>query len=94
MALVSKHVGYKWNKQLLDLLPVTIASVATALISFLVVNHFNFSMYIDGFLKLVLYLVIYLSWSFFFKPEASEYFKTIIIPLATNMLKRVHLKKA
>ena len=93
MALVSKYVGYKWDKQLLDLLPVTLASVAAALISYFAISYFNLNMYIDGLLKLVLYLVIYLSWSLIFKPDASEYFKTILIPLVKKMLEKFHLCK-
>ena len=94
MGLVSWHVGYKWYKQLLDLMPVTFASVATALICYYSIRIFHFNIYIDGLLKLTLYIVIYLSWSLIFKPEASEYFKTIIVPLSKKLFQRLHLNKS
>lgn len=86
MGLVSKHVGYKWYRQLLDLLPVTLASVAAAIISYCVINQLGFGMYLDGMMKIVVYLIIYLAWSLIFKPDAYEYFKTIVIPLAKRLL--------
>lgn len=85
MGLVSKHVGYKWYRQLLDLLPVTLASVAAAIISYCVINQLGFGMYLDGMMKIVVYLIIYLAWSLLFKPDAYEYFKTIVIPLAKRL---------
>lgn len=76
--LVSKHIGYKWTKQLVDLLPVGIASLIAALVSYGVGYLFNLSLYLDGIVKFFVYLIIYLGWSFIFKPEAYTYFLTII----------------
>ena len=78
ISLVSKHIGYKWWKQLLDLMPVTIASVVAACISFGVGYLLNLNMYPDGIVKFLVYVVIYLGWSFIFKPEAYTYFLTIL----------------
>ncbi len=78
ICLVSKYIGYKWNKQLLDLLPVTIASGIAAVISYAIGYFLNLNMYSDGIVKFLVYLIIYLSWSFVFKPEAYSYFLTII----------------
>lgn len=78
IALVSKHVGYKFWRQIADLLPVAITSVIAAAVSFGVGYLLQLNMYPDGMVKVGIYLVIYLGWSFIFKPEAYTYFLTII----------------
>ena len=78
IGLVSKHVGYKWFRQVLDLLPVAIVSTLAALISFVVGSMLHLNMYPDGLLKLTVYLIVYLGWSLLFKPESYTYFLTII----------------
>ena len=78
ISLVSHHVGYKWTSQLFDLLPIAIVSTLAALLSYGVGYLLGLSMYPDGLVKLLVYLMIYLGWSFFFKPEAYTYFLTII----------------
>ena len=78
ICLVSKHIGYKWNKQIVDLLPVTIASIIAALVSYGTGYLLHLNMYPDGLLKLFVYVIVYLGWSFIFKPEAYTYFLTII----------------
>lgn len=78
MGLVSKHVGYKFWRQILDLLPVGIASLIAAVASLGVGYLLHLSMYPDGLVKVGVYAIIYLGWSFIFKPEAYTYFLTII----------------
>lgn len=78
IALVSKHIGYKWNKQIIDLLPVAIASIIAALVSYGVGYLLHLDMYPDGIVKLFVYVLIYLGWSLLFKPEAYTYFLTIV----------------
>lgn len=78
ISLVSKYVGYKWSRQLLDLMPVTIASVIAAIVSYGCGYLLHLDMYPDGIVKLMVYLVIYLGWSFIFKPEAYTYSMSII----------------
>lgn len=78
IGLVSKHIGYKWTQQLKDLLPITIASVVAAVVSYGVGYLLGLNMYPDGIVKLIVYLTIYLGWSFIFKPESYTYFLTII----------------
>ena len=78
MGLVSKHVGYKFWRQILDLLPVGIASLIAAVASFGVGYLLHLSMYPDGLVKAGVYAIIYLGWSFIFKPEAYTYFLSII----------------
>ena len=78
ISLVSKHVGYKWNRQILDLLPIAIASMIAALISYGIGYLLHLSMYPDGIVKFFVYVTIYVGWSLIFKPEAYTYFLTII----------------
>lgn len=78
ICLVSKYIGYKWSRQLLDLLPVTIASIIAAVASYAIGYFLNLDMYPDGIVKFLSYAIIYLGWSFIFKPEAYTYFLTII----------------
>lgn len=92
LCLVSKHIGYKWSKQILDLLPVTIASIIAALISYGVGYLLHLNMYPDGLVKLFVYAIVYLGWSFIFKPEAYTYFLTII-PDRFNFIKKLKKNK-
>lgn len=78
IGLVSKHIGYHWKQQLLDLLPMGIASVVIAVVCYFGIGYFNLNMYLDGVLKLFLYVVLYLCWSFVFKPESYLYTLSII----------------
>lgn len=92
ICLVSKHIGYKWSKQILDLLPVTITSIIAALISYGVGYLLHLNMYPDGLVKLFVYAIVYLGWSFIFKPEAYTYFLTII-PDRFNFIKKLKKNK-
>lgn len=78
IGLVSKHVGYKWIRQITDLLPVAIASLVAALVCYGIGYLLHLDMYPDGIVKLLVYVLIYLGWSFIFKPEAYTYFLTTI----------------
>ena len=73
IGLVSKHIGYKWTTQLKDLLPMTIASVIAAGASYGVSSLLHLSLYPSGIIRLVVFLVLYLGWSFVFKPECYTY---------------------
>ena len=78
MALVSKHIGYKFFQQVKDILPVGIVSVIAAFISFGSGYLLKLSLYPDGIVKFLVYVIIYLSWSIIFKPEAYTYFISIL----------------
>lgn len=78
IGLVSKYIGYSWKRQLLDLLPVTLASVAAAVFSYGIGCLLGLSLYPDGIVKLSVYLLVYLGWSFVFKPESFTYTVSII----------------
>ena len=87
IALVSKHIGYKWWNQLKDIMPVMVVSIVAALVSYGVSMLFNFSMYVDGVLKVTLYAAVYFGWAFIFKPEASKNIKTTLKPLRKKLIK-------
>ena len=78
ISLVSKHVGYKFWRQIFDLLPVAVVSLVAAAVSYVVGSLLHLNLYPDGLVKAIVYAVIYLGWSFIFKPEAYTYFLTII----------------
>lgn len=85
IGLVSKYIGYKWWNQLKDIMPVMIVSIVAALVSYGVSMFFNFSLYVDGIVKVCVYAIVYLGWSFFFKPEASKNIKTTLKPLRKKL---------
>lgn len=78
MFLVSKHIGYSLTEQIRNLLPVAIVSTITTVVVWVVCHFLNLNMYLDGAVKIVLYLAIYLSWSIIFRPEAYTYTLSII----------------
>ena len=90
--LVSKHIGYRWQRQLLVILPVLLASLVAAGVSYGVGMLCSLSLYADGALKLVLFLALYVGWSLLSKPEAYQLFSGITKPF-TKKLKRKIIKK-
>ena len=92
ISLVSKHVGYKAWRQIGDLLPVAMVSLIAALLSYGIGYLLHLSLYPDGLVKAGVYVVVYLGWSFVFKPEAYTYFLTII-PDRFNLIKKLKKNK-
>ena len=90
--LVSKHIGYRWQSQMLDILPVFIASLLAAAVSYFAGRLCSLSLYADGALKLVVFMALYVGWSLLFRPEAYQLFHTTIEPF-TKKLKRKTKKK-
>ena len=78
IGLVSKYIGYRWQQQLLDLMPVAIVSVLIFVVCYLLGRWMNLGLYWDGIVKLLVYLCIYLGWSLIFKPESYLYFLSIV----------------
>lgn len=78
IGLVSKHIGYKWTRQLLDLAPVTIASTLCAVVAYFSVHFMHLPLYLDGTLKGFICILLYLGWSLIFKPESYTYTMSII----------------
>lgn len=92
MYLVSNHIGYKFGKQILDLLPIVVVSTTAAIISYGVGYLFHLDLYLDGLLKVLVYAIIYLGWSFVFKPEAYSLFMSVI-PEKFNVIKKLSRNK-
>lgn len=92
IGLVSKYIGYKWTEQLHNIAPVAIVSAMSALVAYGIGLLLNLPMYPDAFVKLLVYAVVYLGWSFLFKPEAYEYFQGIIVLLTQKLDKRIAKK--
>lgn len=78
IGLVSKYIGYKWWRQILDLMPVAIASIVAAIVSYGCGYLLKLNMYPDGIVKFLVYVIVYMGWSLIFKPDAYNYFLTII----------------
>ena len=79
IGLVSKYIGYKWHRQLLDLLPIGGAVLVISLITFSAVwlLHLN-NDYLDGLLKAVIFIILFLGWSIIFKPDSYQYTLSVI----------------
>ena len=90
ISLVSRFIGYRWQNQLLDISPVAITSIIAALVAFFSIHFFHLNMYVDGLLKLAIYLLVYVGWSLLFKPEAFTFFLSII-PQRFKIWDRKHI---
>ena len=86
--LVSKYIGYRWTQQFLDILPIGTVVLISCIVSYIVANFFHLSLYLDGLLKLSIFLLLYIGWSHFFKPESFTYTKSIIVPILAKYKKR------
>lgn len=78
IVLVSKHIGYKWYKQLLDLLPVAVISIVSISICYYGIGYFQLEIYMDAILKTILFIFIYIALSRLFNLEAYNYTLSII----------------
>lgn len=90
--LVSKHIGYRWQKQLLDISPILIASSVIAALTYVIGSLFSLPFYADGVLKLALFLVLYAAWSVLFHPKAYQYFRVASKPLTKKIHRKLNKK--
>lgn len=91
--LVSKHIGYSWKRQLLDIAPVLIASLTAAALTYAVGSFCSLSLYVDGLLKLVIFVALYAAWSLLFRPEAYQYFCMAAKPLVKKIKRKTNKGK-
>lgn len=89
IGLVSKYIGYSWTIQLLNLMPALIASVISAFIAYSIGRMLNFSLFLDGMVKVTVFAVVYLGWSFICKPKSYEYLKDVLKPMIARMIQLV-----
>lgn len=83
--LVSKHIGYSWQRQLLDIMPVLLVSLLAATLTYAVGAFCNLSLYMDGLLKLAVFIALYAAWSALFRPKAYQYFCVAAKPLIVKI---------
>lgn len=88
ISLVSKYIGYKTKKQILDMLPTMAVAAISALAAYGGGLLFNLPLYADGVMKALICISIYMAWSFVFKPESFEYTKSIIIPMVGKLKRK------
>ena len=86
--LVSKYVGYRFKRQVRDLAPVVCVSVLALGIAFLAIHFLGLPLYVDGVLKALVFLAVYLGWAFLVKPESYTFTKSVILPFAKKILRR------
>ena len=86
--LVSKHIGYSWQRQLLDIMPVLIASLTTAALTYAIGSLCSLPLYADGLLKLAVFVVLYATWSVVFRPDAYQYFRVAAKPLVKKIKRK------
>ncbi len=71
--LVSKHVGYMLYQQIKDLLPLLSVALFTFILSYIISFLLVENVYIESLIIVLVYLVIYLCLSYFFKIRALDY---------------------
>lgn len=91
--LVSKHIGYRWQRQLLDIAPVLVASLTAAVISAAVGWLCSLPLYADGLLKLAVFVALYAAWSVLFRTEAYQYFCVAAKPLVKKIKRKKNKAK-
>ena len=89
IGLVSRYVGYKWNKQLSDIIPLLMIVSIIGCLSYYMVGVLDLNMYADGALKLFIFIILYLIWSLFFKPESYTYTMGIIKPMFVKFFEKL-----
>lgn len=82
--LVSKYIGYKWITQCLDLLPIALATIVAGGVSYFCGSMTGLDMYLDGLVKLVIFIILYVGWFLLVKPESYLYTKNIVSPVVTK----------
>ena len=87
IGLVSKYIGYKWYRQLQSLVPIILLSSLIALTCYIIGEYLQLSLYVDGGLKILLYVVLYMFFSVLLKLDAYQYTKATIMPLLKKIKK-------
>ena len=87
ISMVSKYVGYKNYQQLLDLFPIFIVSIIAFFAGHLGGSVFEFGIYTKAVVSTLIFVVIYLGWSFLYKPEAYTYTLSILTTLKSKSKK-------
>ncbi len=83
--LVSKYIGLYWVEQLKDLVPVFLISSLIAVVCYFCIEHLQLNLYMDGVVKALLYVFLYIVISSIWKPKEFEYCRS----LASSILNRI-----
>lgn len=78
ISLVSRYVGYKHYRQLIDLSPIFLVSCFSLAVGYFVSGWLNLSLYIDAFVKVTVFMAVYVAWSTIFKPESFTYILSVV----------------
>ena len=78
ISLVSKHIGYKAHRQLLDLLPVMSTALVCGVVTYSICHPLHLSLHVEGAIMFVLYTLLYIGGSILFKPKAYTYFIDVV----------------
>lgn len=90
--LVSRHIGYRWHRQLLDITPVLVASLVAAAATYTIGTFCSLPLYADGVLKFILFMVLYTGWSMLFRPEAYQLFCVAAKPFTKKLKRKINKK--
>ena len=90
ISMVSKHVGYKNYQQLKDLSPIFIVSAIAILAGYFGSSFFELGLYPNGIVRALIFIAVYLGWSFIFKPEAYEYSLSVLDVLRSKRKQQNH----
>ena len=90
ISLVSKFIGYKWNRQLADILPVLAFATIDFIITYILSSFLDMPLFIDAIFRLVSFTGIYVFWSLAFKPECYISFKSVAKPLFAKGLGKIN----
>ena len=88
ISLVSKYVGYKNYQQLKDLSPIFIVTAIALVGGYFGGSAFDLGLYIDGIVKALIFLIVYVGWSIIFKPESYRYTLTVLETLKSKRKKK------
>ncbi len=84
--LVSKYIGYKMRKQLIDLMPILLISVVSCFLTYEVFNRFALNeLYIEGGLKFFVFAVLYLIGIFVFKKDVPKLALSLLLPMVKKI---------
>ena len=78
IVLVSKYIGYKWYRQIKDLLPVALISIVAISVSYFSIHYFDFDIYMDAIFKTFVFIIVYILLSLVFKLDAFHYTLDVI----------------
>lgn len=89
ISLVSKYIGYKWYRQLQEIIPPLMVCFIGIGLALLVAHYAGAGLYVTGLIELVIFAALYMLWSLVRKPSAFLF----VGDTAKEMLARYKEKK-